>query len=328
MKQGIVFLLALWAALFATAATAAGHRPAEVSVGYVTQWPTPAQFAQDRETFEYALGLDVNWVPFGSGDAMNTALAENRIQMAHSQGHVPFLVGVSRGLDLTMVGIAVAYPDYDNCILRDDAGITPANIAQLAGNRIALRPGSLSHFRLLQVLEHLGLDPSGVEIVATADDIATANALQQGEVVMACASGGALRAISTLGKPLLTGAEQEALGLGLFDVITARTAFVNDHPDIVQSFMDVVEAANKQWRINPDPMRAAIARAAQMDQAGANRSLTEFRFPSIGEQKSEAWMGGGIAAYSKDLAEFLVAHGQLEQALDSYESFVTTRFLR
>lgn len=328
MKRGIVFLLALWAGLFATTGSAAEPRPTEISVGYFTQWPTPAQFAQVKKTFDSALGLSVNWLPFDSGDAINAALAENRVQIAYSQGHAPFLVGVTQGLDLTMVGIAVAYPENDNCILRDDAGITRANAAQLAGKKVAVRAGSVSHFRLLRVLDHLGLDPSRVEIVATADDTATASALQQGDVVMACASGGALRAIRTLGKPLLSGAEQAALGLRLFDAITTRTAFMNQHPEILQSFMDVVEAANKQWRINPEPMRAAIARAAQMDQDGANRALTEFSFPSIGEQKSDAWMGAGVATYSKDLAEFFVAQGQLERALDSYDRFVTTRFLR
>jgi taurine transport system substrate-binding protein len=326
MKRGIILFAALWVGLFSVAGSAAGHKPTEISIGYVTQWPSPAQFAQDTKTFDFALGVSVNWVPFDNGNAMSTALAE--VQIAYSQGHVPFLVGITEGLDLTMVGIAGVYPENDNCIVPDNVGITRDNAALLAGSKVAVSPGSLSHYRMLRVLEHLGIDESQVEIVATDDGTATASALQRGEVVMACASGGVLRAIRTLGKPLLSGAEQEALGLRLFDAITVSTAFMNEHPEMVQAFMDVVGAANEQWQLNPDPMRAAIARAAQMDQGVADRALSEFSFLSIEQQKSEAWMGAEVGDYISDLADFLATHGQLGEPLENYDRFVTTRFLR
>ena len=328
MKRGIILFAALWVGLFSGAGSAAGHKPTEISIGYVTQWPSPAQFAQDTKTFDFALGVSVNWVPFDNGNAMSTALAEKRVQIAYSQGHVPFLVGITEGLDLTMVGIAGVYPENDNCIVPDNVGITRDNAALLAGSKVAVSPGSLSHYRMLRVLEHLGIDESQVEIVATDDGTATASALQRGDVVMACASGGVLRAIRTLGKPLLSGAEQEALGLRLFDAITVSTAFMNEHPEMVQAFMDVVGAANEQWQLNPDPMRAAIARAAQMDQGGADRALSEFSFLSIEQQKSEAWMGAEVGDYISDLADFLATHGQLGEPLENYDRFVTTRFLR
>ena len=328
MKHGIILSVALWVGLFSAAGSAAGHKPTEISIGYVTQWPSPAQFAQDTKTFDFALGLSVNWVPFDNGNAMNTALAEKRVQIAYSQGHVPFLAGITGGLDLTMVGIAGVHPEDDNCIVPDNVGITRDNAALLAGSKVAVSPGSLSHYRMLRVLEHLGIDESQVEIVATDDGTATASALQRGEVVMACASGGVLRAIRTLGKPLLSGAEQEALGLRLFDAITVSTAYMNEHPEMVQAFMDVVGAANEQWQLNPDPMRAAIARAAQMDRGGADRALSESRFPSIEQQKSEAWMGAELGDYISDLADFLATHGQLGEPLDNYDRFITTRFLR
>ena len=328
MKHGLILLLALGSGLFATLGGAAGPKPTEISVGYVVQWPTPAQFAQAKKTFDSALDLTVNWIPFASGDEMNAALAENRLQIAYTQGHVPFLVGLSQGLDLTMVGIAVGYPDGDNCILADSAGITRDNASLLEGRKVAVQVGSVSHYRLLRLLEHLEVDSARVEIVATADGTATASALQQGEVAMACASGGALRAISTLGKPLLSGAELETIGLRLFDTVTVLTEFMHEHSDIVQAFMDVVEATNRQWRKNPKPMLAAIARAAQMGKDSASRRLEDFSFPTVEQQKSESWMGALVPAYSKSLADFFVTQGQLDTALESYDRFITTRFLR
>ena len=328
MKCGIILGLALLAVLRTAAVGAAGAKPTEINVGYFQQWPTPAQFAQVKQTFDYALGLEVNWVAFDSGSDMTAALRNHQIQVAYALGHVPFLVGVSQGLDLTMVGVAVSYPGNDNCIVRDGAGIDRANATALAGRKIAVQDGSVSHFRLLRLLQHLGIARAQVEIVPTADGTATAIALQAGEVVMGCASGRALRAIQTLGRPLLDGDELDRLGLRLFDGITVPSTFIEEHPEIVQAFMDVVEAANGQWRKNPGPMRAAIARAAQLGQAASDRALEDFRFPTAEQQKTDEWLGRRIAEYSKQLADFFVAHNQLERALDSYEPFFSTGFLR
>ena len=132
--------------------------------------------------------------------------------------------------------------------------------------------------------------------------------------------------MAELGQPLLSGAEQDEFGLKLFDIVA--TDFMNQHPEIVQTFMDVIEATNQQWRINPEPMRAAIARAADMDPASSESRADEFRFPSAAEQKTEAWMGALVPAYSKGGRRFFRRPGPAIKALDNYDSFITTRFLR
>lgn len=321
-----VALLALYAACFSSVAFA-GERPAQIEVAYFQQWPAPVQFAQAQQTFDRVLGLQVNWRPFRSGRQMAAALASGDVQIAYSLGHVPFLVGVNAGSDMTMVGVAVSYPDDDNCILRADAGIDRANAAALAGQKVAVRIGSVSHFRLLGVLKHLGVDTARVTLVPVRDGDEALQALQRGEVVMACAYGASLRSMSALGKPLMTGAEQEALGLPLFDVIAVSPAFAQQHADIVSGFVEVADAANRQWRQNPQSMRRLIARTADMDRASADAALARFFFPLAEAQKSAQWMGGRVASYSVELARFFVAHGQLERSLDSYDRFIDTRFL-
>lgn len=328
MIRRLLFLAVLGASLYGAVAGAAGHTPERISVGYLKHWPTPALFAQLKDTFDYALGLEVEWVAFDHGNDMNSAMAAGEVQIAYSQGHVPFLVGLSDGLDLTMVGVAVGYAEDDNCIVRGDSGIGRSSAAALAGQKVAVRKGSLSHYRMLAVLKHLKVDPGAVRIIAVPDDDAAAAALRNGEVVMACASGSALRSMRGQGQPLLSGEEQSNLGLKVFDSITVSTEFLNEHPELVQSFMDIVEASNKQWKKNPQPMLRSIARAADMDRHSAREALAGFSFPSAMEQKSDPWLGGQIADYSKDLADFFVAHGQLPKSLENYERFITTRFLR
>lgn len=305
----------------------AGDRPGQLNIGYFPQWPAPLQFAQAQATLDRVLGLEVNWLPYPEAGQMVSALVAGDVQIAYSLGHVPFLVGVNGGLDLSMVGVAVSYPDGDNCIVSAAAGIDPDNPASFRGQAVALRPGSVSHFRLNRVLEHLGVEPSTLELVPVRDGNEAMLALRRGDVSMACAWGSALRAMATLGKPLMSGAGQEALGLRLFDVIAVTTPFLERHPEIIRTFLEVTDAANRQWQANPDSMRRMIARMADMDRAASDRALLGFRFPTTDAQKSQAWMGGRVAAYSGELARFFVAHGQLDEALDSYDRFVTTRYL-
>ena len=59
----------------------------------------------------------------------------------------------------------------------------------------------------------------------------------------------------------------------------------------------------------------------------ANEALRGFRFLLALEQKTDAWMGSSMSAYSVDVARFFVSRGQLDKSLGSYDRFVTTRFI-
>lgn len=328
MRRVILFLCLGGAGLATPPLGAENHALEEISVGYFRQWPTPAQFSQHKQTYDSALELRVNWVPFDSGGDLNAALASGAVQIGYAHGHVSFLAGVSEGLDLTLVGIAVSYPESDLCIVPNGSDITQASARLLEGRKVATVLGGVTHYRLLRVLEHLQVDAARVDIRGVDSAASAIEALRRGEVAMACASGNALREAADLGEPLMTGAEQEALGLRLFDVISVSTDFMQRHPEIVQAFMDVTEATNAQWKKNPAPMRPAIARAAGMDPDSVAETIDRFSFPTAHEQKSARWLGALVPAYSKALADFFVEQGRLRAALQSYERFVTTRFLR
>ena len=328
VKMTGIFTFLLCVFFAAAAADTSAPRPDEITVAYLERWPTPSQFAQAKKIFDGALGLKVNWVPFANGNEVNAAMAAGEVQIAYSQEHLPFLAGITDGLDLNMVAIAVSYPEDDNCIVHNDFSITRANAALLQGRKIAVRTGSVSHYRMLKMLDHLGVDPVNVEIVPMPDDTASAYALQNGYVAMACGSGSALQNMLEAGRPLMTGVELEAIGLRLFDIVAVPASFANQYPEIVQAFVDVTEASNKQWKKNPDAMQAAIARAAGMTLETTERVLQKLDFPPAEEQKSPAWMNGLVAAYTRDLADFFVQQGQLDKTLDSYERYISTRFLR
>ncbi len=297
-----------------------------VTVAYFLEWPTANQVAQVEKTYDEAMGAELDWRAFGNGNEMTQAMVSGDVQIAYSQGFVPFVVGVSNGAPLKLVGIAVTYAENDLCIIREDAGITQENASELEGKKVATPIGNVTHYKLLRTLDHLGVDASTINLVQM-NPADAAVALIRGDVVMGCAFGGALDRMKEVGFPLMTGAEQEAVGINTFDIVTVTEDFANDHPDLVRKFMEVTEAANDAYKADSGVAMATIAGAAGMDQGATESMLANFGFPSAGDQKGANWLGGGVQAMIKGVADVMIAAGNMDTVLDDYSHTVDDSFL-
>ena len=233
------------------------------------------------------------------------------------------------GSDLLLVGVAVTYADADNCVAHPDYGVTAANAADtLEGQSIYTPLGNVTHFKLLKMLEHLGVDTSTVDLIQSEGGPAAVAALDSGEVAMACAFGGAVnRMIANGGNLVMTGAEQEAIGIRVFDIISTTGDFAATHPDIVTGFLQVTEDANRAYNDDQAPFIDTIAGAAGMDREATIALLDAFAFPEKDVQLSEAWLGGTVQAVMKEQMDFFAALGEIDSALRSYDTFVDTSFL-
>ena len=148
-------------------------------------------------------------------------------------------------------------------------------------------------------------------------------ALAQGAVDMSCGWGGALRRMQESGNILLTGAEKEELGILVFDVTSAPSAFVAENPDVVSKFLAVTAQANADWADgNPADMLAAIAQDAGMSEEDAASTMSTFEFPGVDDQLSAKWLGGGAQEFMKGVAEVFVEANSIDAAKDSYEDNV------
>ena len=301
----------------------------ELNVAYFLEWPTANQAAQADGTYDAALGLTVNWIPFASGGDMAQAMEAGDIDISYSQGLTPFANFVTGGSDLLLVGVAVSYADADNCVAGPDYGITAENAAEtLAGQSIYTPLGNVTHFKLLKMLEHLGVDTSSVELIQSEGGPAAAAALDSGAVALACAFGGAVnQMIDNGGNLVMTGAEQEAIGIRVFDIISTTADFADTYPGIVTGFLQVTEDANRAYNSDRGPFIDAIAGAAGMDRESTIALLDAFSFPEKDVQLSEAWLGGTVQATMKEQMDFFVAEGEIDTSLASYDSFVDTSFL-
>ena len=315
--------------LVAGSVLAAGAAAAQdaVTVAYFLEWPTANQVAQVDKSYDEALGVPVEWRAFGNGNEMTQAMVSGDVDIAYSQGFVPFVVGVTNGAPLKLVGIAVTYAENDLCIIRDDAGITQANAKELEGKKVATPTGNVTHYKLLRTLEHLGVDQSKVEIVQM-NGADAAVALVRGDVTMACAFGGPIDRMREVGSPLMTGAEQEEVGINTFDIVSVTDSFAAEHPDLVKKFLEVTEAANEAYKADPDATYEAVAGAAGMDLDATKAMMGSFAYPTNAEQLGPNWLGGGVAEAAKGVADVMVGAGNLDKRLDDYSPFVEPSFLQ
>ena len=301
----------------------------ELNVAYFLEWPTANQVAQAEQTYDAELGLTVNWFPFASGGDMAQAMESGDIDISYSQGLTPFANFVTGGSDLLLVGVAVTYADADNCVANPDYGITADNAAEtLAGQSIYTPLGNVTHFKLLKMLEHLGVDTSSVELIQSEGGPAAVAALDSGDVAMACAFGGAVnQMLANGGNLVMTGSEQEAIGIRVFDIISTTGDFAEQYPGVVTAFLQVTEDANRAYNADRSAFIDTIAEAAGMERQPTIALLDAFAFPEKDVQLSEAWLGGTVQSTMKEQMDFFVAQGEIASALPSYDAFVDTSFL-
>ena len=325
MKRLIATLLIISATIAWHLGIAAADAPEQITVAYFLEWPTANQVAQAEKWYDEALGVKVNWRAFDSGTEMAEAMVAGEVQIAYSMGIVPFAVAVSEGAPLKTVGVALSYAENDNCVVYKKAAIDKANAHELEGKKVAVPVGTVTHYKMLRTLDHLGVDASKLDLVDMVSAEA-AKAFIQGDLTMACGWGGALRRMKGHGWELMTAKEQEAIGIRVFDVIAVTNDFAEQHPDLVTKFLEVTDKAIDYLEDKPEEAKPVIAQAAGMDLKESNIVLSLFRFPTRDDQVSELWMGGGVQSFMKEVADFYVERGEIAAALPDYAQVVDTSF--
>ena len=323
MKKFITTLLA-GAALAVSAQTAfAASHLKEITVAYFLEWPMPMLDSKANGAYDKALGMKVNWVSFDTGTAMSAAMASGDVQISVSQGVPPFVVAASAGQDLQALDVAVSYADNDNCVVNSNLEIDKDSAGELAGKKVAVPLGTAAHYGFLKQMDHFGVALDGLDVVDMAPAEGAA-ALAQGSVDMACGWGGALRRMTEHGNVLLTGAEKEKLGILVFDVTSAPASFVAENSDLVAKFLKVTADANAMWNSGEHTaeMLPVIAKDAGMDEDATKATISTFVFPSVDEQLTDKWLGGGSQGFMKGVADVFVNAGSIDAALDSYENAV------
>jgi len=135
--------------------------PLPITIGYQTNSDWLLLVARDLKLFEKA-GLAPTCVKFDAGPPMIAAAQSGNINVA-SIGSVPFLIGLSQGVDWVLIGINPEGAYTEGLVARKDSGInTPAD---LKGKRLGFFKGSSAHYGVMMTLRQYGLHPDQVTLL-------------------------------------------------------------------------------------------------------------------------------------------------------------------
>jgi taurine transport system substrate-binding protein len=135
--------------------------PLPITIGYQATADWLLFTARDLKLFE-RVGLAPTYVKFAAGSPMIAAAERKSIDVA-TVGSVPFLIGLSQGVDWVMIGIHSEGAYAEGFVARKDSGI--ATLADLKGKRIGYFKGSTTHFAVMMALQQLGLRPDQVTLL-------------------------------------------------------------------------------------------------------------------------------------------------------------------
>ena len=309
----------------AVGATSPAFSQEQLNVAYFQEWPMPFQYAKAQGTYDEQLGVPVNWVAFDSGTAMSAAMAAGDVQIAVSQGVLPFIAATSAGQDLKIIDVAASYADNENCVVAAQLEIDKDSASELEGKRVAVPMGTGAQYTFLQLMGHLEVDTTTMSIVDMAPAEGAA-ALSQGNVDMACGWGGALARMQEYGNVLLSGAEKEEIGILSFDLITTTGGFAAAQPQTLADFVAVTAQVNATWNAGEqrEEMLPVIAQDAGMEPAVASDTIDDFEFLSVEQLQSDAWLGDRVGTYLDGAAAFFHEIGTVPEILPSYGALIDT----
>lgn len=304
------------------------------TVGYQlinSPWAVPIA----EGAFERATGYAIRWARFDSGAKVAAAMASGDVQIG-VLGSSPLAAAVSSGVDVQLFFILDDIASSEALVARDGSGIDPKRPETLKGKRLGTPFVSTTHFHTMFALELGGLPPGEVRLL-NMQPPQIAAAWERGDIDAAFVWDPALARIKRTGTVMVTSGELSAKGKATFDGIAVARDFAEAEKGFMARFVRVIEDANETYRNGraawtPDsPQVKAVARLFGGEPADVPPSLALYRYPTLAEQASSAWLGGGpdgaAAKTLKATAEFLKGQGKVDVVLPDYARFVTTEFV-
>jgi taurine transport system substrate-binding protein len=304
----------------------------EVTIGYQLIY-NPWKVAIADGAFEKATGYKINWRQFESGAKVITAMASGDVHLSLA-GSSPIAAGVSRGLDVELIWIVEDIASAEALVVRDGSGIMAPQ--DLKGKKLGVPFVSTTHFHTLFALEQFGINPKDVKILnMTPPNIAAA--WERGDIDAAFVWDPALGRIKKNGKVLITSGTLSTWGKATFDGMLVQKKWAAKNPDFMVNFIKTIAAADEAYRSDtkawtPDsPMVKKIIELIGGDPNDVPGVLALYGFPTLEEQASSRWLGGGknggAARALYFTSEFLKKEKKIEKMLPDYSAVVNPKWV-
>lgn len=278
---------------------------------------------------ERATGYKINWRKFGGGGDVVRAMASGNVQIGEV-GSSPIATAASQGLDVELFWILDDIADAEQLVARKGSGV--ASIADLKGKTIAVPFVSTSHYQLLFALQDAGVSPRDVKILnMRPPEIAAA--WERGDIDATFIWDPVLTRVKGNGTVLTSAGEISRKGKATFDGLVVDRAWAAANKPFLVTLVRMIAAKDAEYKAKraewtvASPEVKAVAKVSGSDLADVPASLASYAFPTLADQASPAWLGGGAAKALAATAEFLKEQNRVQAVAPDYGKFVTKEYV-
>jgi taurine transport system substrate-binding protein len=289
----------------------------------------PLRLVMESGEVEKATGYKINWRMFAGGGDVIRAMASGDVQMGET-GSSPLTAAASQGQDIKLFWISADIANAEALIARNASGIN--SMKDLAGKKVATPFVSTAHYQLMAGMKMDGVDPKSVNVMnMRPPEIAAA--WERGDIDATFIWDPVLSKIKGTGKTIATSGSIGKRGAPTFEGIVVNAKWAAANEPFMIAFVKALNRANEEYKATgkswtPDsPQTKAMAKWTKADPKDVSAAMSLYTFPTMAEQVSPTWLGGGAAKAMAGTAAFLKEQGRVQEVKPDYGAFVTTVYV-
>lgn len=290
----------------------------------------PLRIVQESGELEKATGYKINWRMFGGGGDVIKAMTSGDVQIGEA-GSSPITAAASQGQDIKLIWILDDIADAEALIVRNGSGIN--SVKDLKGKKVATPFVSTAHYQLMAVMKVEGVDAKGVNVMNMRPPEVAA-AWERGDIDAAFIWDPVLTKIKGNGKVIATSKTIGARGFPTFDGVIVNAKWAAENEAFVVELVKALAKADDTYRKNKAKWTAdsaevkAVAKWTKADAKDVPPSMALYTFPTMAEQISPTWLGGGAAKALTATAAFLKEQGRIQEVKADYGAYVTDSYIK
>ncbi|MEM9805228.1 MAG: ABC transporter substrate-binding protein [Cyanobacteria bacterium P01_D01_bin.56] len=258
---------------------------------------------------------DIQWSSYTSGPPITNKMLADQIDIG-LMGDFPAVINLIKfqeeveGVTSTFIGTLAYSPNGagNAVVVPKDSDVT--SLADLKGGAVSVPFGSAAHGMVLKALNDAGIDPeTDVKLISQAPEVG-GTSLRTGQIDAHAdfVPFGELFPFRGFAKKIFDGAQT---GVPTLHGIVVRSDFAEEHPEIVQAYLQAMLEANQTFQESPEEISAQIEEWSGIEKEVVYMFLGPSGLqpinPSIGEVQLEA-LKNSIAT--------LISLGKIESPVD------------
>ncbi len=290
----------------------------------------PLRLVMESGEVEKATGYKINWRMFGGGGDVIRAMASGNVQMGEV-GSSPLTAAASQGQDIRLFWVSADIADAEALVARNGSNVN--TLADLKGKRVGVPFVSTAHYQLMAALKAAGVDTRQVN-VNNMRPPEVAAAWERGDIDATFIWDPVLTKVKGNGKVIATSGSIGKQGHPTFEGIVVDAKWAAANEAFMVAFVKALDRANAEVRAglkgwNADSAQVkAVAKWTKADPKDVAAGMALYSFPTLQEQLSANWLGGGAAKAMAGTAEFLKEQGRVQEVKPSYANFVTDVYVK